>query len=180
LGVRDECQYFERLYFFHSKKTHLTMNFKLNIWTLLFVGTLAAWGYTHQSAKPVAPAAPPTTTAVQSAAPSTCPVNSIPFSEGSSRTDAYTNAGTLITNPRFANGNVHAFILARCELQQMLAATGTTDSVVAQLAINPKSDQPGQLDTIDLVFRVFGPNTGSQGQFFDFSRPCPPMCKPKN
>lgn len=152
------------------------MNWKFNNWTILFVLVSLASAYLRFFAKPAvaeAPAAAKTELSAQQA--TTCTPTSIPNSLGNSRSAKYLTewANVQPPNAKIINPNVYTFLLKKCELQQMLAYTGTKDSVYAVLGINSAST-PASKDTIDLLFKVFSNNTTYQ--YFDFSTPCPPDC----
>ena len=153
-----------------------TMNWKINYWTILFAVVALASSYLQFFSKPAAaPAAetPKTELAVQQA--TTCTPTSIPNTLGNSRSAKYLTewANVQPANAKIINPNVYTFLLKKCELQQMLAYTGTKDSVYAVLGIN-SATTPTSKDTIDLLFKVFSNSTTYQ--YFDFSNPCPPDC----
>lgn len=137
------------------------MNWKINYWTLLFVAVSLALGYQTYEAKPV------------------CPTNTIPYETGQARASNYVekwaNRQPISLTDSICNKNIRMFLLAKCELQQMLQETGEKDSVYAVLGMNPPNTAiAGQKDTIDLMFRVFS-NTNTS-KYYDFSKPCPPLC----
>jgi hypothetical protein len=153
------------------------MHSNTNIWTILLVLSLALNGYQYFSApqtneSKTNPESTQKALETTDIAPVLCKADSIPFRDGLANVNAFVSGRYTYSNTNLINPDVREFVLAKCELQQMLAYTGQRDSVVAQLAISP--GQKSQKDTIDLYFKVY--NSSNQAKFYDFSRPCPPLC----
>jgi hypothetical protein len=153
------------------------MNSNTNLWAILLVLSLALNGYQYFTApktneSKTTPEITQKSLETTDAAADPCKADSIPFRTGLANVNTFVSGRYTFPNTNLINPDVREFVLAKCELQQMLAYTGQRDSVVAQLAILP--GQKSQKDTIDLYFKVY--NSSNQAKFYDFSRPCPPMC----
>lgn len=158
------------------------MNFKFNIWTILFLiaSGLLAWRWNGAPAEAGPAAAGKRSVTLVENTP--CTPTEINSQTGQSRINAYQtnwaphyNADTAAYY-RVGNPNVRYFKLAPCELQQMLAFGSNDAEVFAELALNPAGTKEG-VDTIDLIFKVFNPST-QVVKYYDFTEPCPPMCPP--
>lgn len=156
------------------------MNWKFNYWTLLTLAFGVLLGYQNFIA-PKPASTSPQALAQEKSKPDWLPCHSnvIPDSVGQKRASNYktkwADKQPVSLQSPVCNANIRTFLLAKCELLQMLNETGARDSVFATLALNPGNGTiSGQKDTIDLIFRVFSDATHSK--YYDFSNPCPPLC----
>ena len=143
------------------------MNWSINAWTYLFAITAGVLGYTQFTKKTETKSPEPVMAVAQ------CHADSITQNKGTTNTNSFRSSGLTLQggSSQLVNANVRSFTLPKCELAQMLSFTGTTDSVVAELALVPGSN--GR-DTVDLYFRVT--NSDGSYRYYDYSNPCPPIC----
>ncbi len=160
------------------------MNWKINYWTVLFALAVIGLAYQAFSGGKGGAAEPEVTAEVADVQndPSCPPYQDymIPDSTANERILRYKNnyAGKV---QAFAekecntlNGGVSYFALSKCELEDI----AQYDSVHAYMSLIPGA--PGAMDTLDLLFQVFGqqPQAIAPAGYYDFTKPCPP-CLPR-
>ncbi len=179
------------------------MNFKINLWTLLFVIALGALYYTNNMNKnvsapfPICNYADMTTdslpgsiraeTALGKIAAYEAYIDSVMVLDKSD--DIFTNADKKDYNipldsiPQ-GNRKVEYFRITQpCELGWILSEAADSNAVFAYLSLEPNPEYKNGVEgMIDLIFKV---KTGdSPGNFvdqngfkyFDFTNPCKPLC----
>ena len=144
------------------------MNWKLNYWTLLFAvsgiwilyNRLTCDCHAGKATNAVA-----VTTDIDS-----CPPLTIDSTKAKLDISRLKRLG--MNNIRVKNGKtIESFMLAKCELQEMLAFKDPNKKAIAMLAID--SISPDSM-LVDIYFRVI--NSRGQAAYYDFSTPCPPIC----